>query len=99
MGLLWNQIIIKDTMGPAILSFVRRLSRGILKSVLWSFMVYKVVQSHWVVMLLVVVVFLRLCATYPKLLIVPQCISDEELALVSRFRMLGRFPVVVWRYM
>ncbi len=39
----------------------------------------------------------RVSATYPKLLVVPGSVSDEELLQVAKFRMLGRLPVVVWR--
>ncbi len=43
-------------------------------------------------------VMYRVCSTYPKLLIVPQAVSDEELVQGAKFRMMGRIPVVVWRY-
>ena len=39
----------------------------------------------------------RLCPTYPKLLIVPSCLSEEDLRAAGRFRALGRVPTVVWR--
>ena len=39
----------------------------------------------------------RLCATYPKLLVVPSSISDDELSTAAKFRMSGRIPAIVWR--
>jgi myotubularin-related protein 3/4 len=40
----------------------------------------------------------KLCSTYPKLLIVPACISDETLTAVSSFRSSRRIPAVVYRH-
>ena len=37
------------------------------------------------------------CGTYPKLLVVPHSVSDQELAEAAQFRMSGRIPVIVWR--
>ncbi|XP_056169075.1 phosphatidylinositol-3-phosphatase myotubularin-1-like [Syzygium oleosum] len=37
-----------------------------------------------------------LCQTYPFALIVPKCISDEEILQASNFRARGRLPVVTW---
>ena len=39
-----------------------------------------------------------LCSTYPRHLIVPWCMSDEELQQVAAFRSRGRLPAVVWRH-
>lgn len=41
----------------------------------------------------------KLCASYPKLLIVPACISDETLMAVSSFRSSRRIPAVVYRHL
>lgn len=41
----------------------------------------------------------KLCASYPKLLIVPACISDETLMSVSSFRSSRRIPAVVYRHL
>ena len=38
----------------------------------------------------------RLCNTYPKMLVVPRKISDDELVLVSHFRSGHRLPVMCW---
>ena len=38
----------------------------------------------------------RLCNTYPKVLVVPRKISDDELVLVSHFRSGHRLPVMCW---
>jgi hypothetical protein len=38
----------------------------------------------------------RVCNTYPKMLVVPGRISDEELALASNFRSGHRLPVMCW---
>lgn len=40
----------------------------------------------------------KLCASYPKFLIVPACISDETLTSVSSFRSSRRIPAVVYRH-
>lgn len=40
----------------------------------------------------------RLCGSYPPLLLIPACISDNTLEIVARFRSSRRVPVVVWRY-
>jgi myotubularin-related protein 3/4 len=40
----------------------------------------------------------KLCSTYPKLLVVPACISDDKLTSVSSFRSSRRIPVVTWRH-
>ncbi len=39
----------------------------------------------------------RVCLTYPKLLLVPGMISDEDLTTAAKFRMSGRLPVISWR--
>lgn len=38
----------------------------------------------------------RMCNTYPKMLVVPGRISDEELSLASNFRSGHRLPVMCW---
>ncbi|XP_064392671.1 myotubularin-related protein 4-like isoform X2 [Halichondria panicea] len=38
------------------------------------------------------------CLTYPKLLLVPGMISDEDLTTAAKFRMSGRLPVISWRH-
>jgi hypothetical protein len=38
----------------------------------------------------------RLCNTYPKVLVVPRKITDDELVLVSHFRSGHRLPVMCW---
>ncbi|XP_044740718.1 myotubularin-related protein 4 isoform X2 [Chrysoperla carnea] len=40
----------------------------------------------------------RLCPSYPPLLLVPACITDETLEMVARFRSSRRIPVIVWRH-
>lgn len=40
----------------------------------------------------------KLCSSYPKLLIVPACISDDTLTAVSCFRSSRRIPAVVYRH-
>ncbi|XP_069700991.1 phosphatidylinositol-3,5-bisphosphate 3-phosphatase MTMR3 isoform X2 [Periplaneta americana] len=40
----------------------------------------------------------RLCSSYPRLLLVPACISDETLESAARFRSARRVPAVVWRH-
>ncbi|CRK95414.1 CLUMA_CG008691, isoform A [Clunio marinus] len=40
----------------------------------------------------------KLCQSYPKMLIVPACISDEMLQNVSSFRSSRRIPAVTWRH-
>lgn len=40
----------------------------------------------------------KLCSSYPRLLIVPACISDETLTTVSCFRSSRRIPAVVYRH-
>ncbi|KAJ9581268.1 hypothetical protein L9F63_023540 [Diploptera punctata] len=40
----------------------------------------------------------RLCSSYPRLLLVPACITDETLESVARFRSARRVPAVVWRH-
>ena len=44
-----------------------------------------------------VMVLCRFCPSYPKLLIVPKSVPDEDLEEVAKFRVNGRIPVVVWR--
>ncbi|KAF8039145.1 hypothetical protein BT93_B1634 [Corymbia citriodora subsp. variegata] len=39
-----------------------------------------------------------LCQTYPFALIVPKCISDEEILQASNFRARGRLPVITWSH-
>ena len=39
----------------------------------------------------------RLCATYPKLFVVPAALSEEEIRSAARFRAMGRVPAIVWR--
>lgn len=41
----------------------------------------------------------KLCPSYPKLLVVPACISDETLMSVSSFRSSRRIPAVVYRHL
>lgn len=41
----------------------------------------------------------RLCPSYPRLLLVPACISDDTLESVARFRSARRIPAIVWRHM
>lgn len=38
----------------------------------------------------------KLCETYPKLLVVPQVVKDDELRQVAEFRTKHRLPVVAW---
>jgi myotubularin-related protein 3/4 len=40
----------------------------------------------------------KLCPTYPKLLVVPSSLTEEEIRSAAKFRALGRFPTVVWRH-
>lgn len=40
----------------------------------------------------------KLCSSYPPLLLVPSCITDETLDTVAKFRSSRRIPAVVWRY-
>lgn len=40
----------------------------------------------------------KLCPSYPPLILVPCCISDETLHNVSNFRGSRRLPAVVWRH-
>uniref|UniRef100_A0A182YAL2 Lateral signaling target protein 2 homolog n=1 Tax=Anopheles stephensi TaxID=30069 RepID=A0A182YAL2_ANOST len=40
----------------------------------------------------------KLCASYPRLLLVPACISDDTLQNVASFRSSRRIPAVVWRH-
>lgn len=40
----------------------------------------------------------KLCSSYPKMLIVPACISDDILQNVASFRSSRRIPAVVWRH-
>lgn len=40
----------------------------------------------------------KLCPSYPRLLLVPMCITDETLTNVASFRSARRIPVVVWRH-
>ena len=40
----------------------------------------------------------ELCPTYPESVIVPKCITDEQLKKIACFRSSKRFPVVVWRF-
>lgn len=40
----------------------------------------------------------KLCPSYPQLLLVPCCISDETLQNVANFRSSRRLPTVVWRH-
>lgn len=40
----------------------------------------------------------KLCPSYPELLLVPCCISDETLQNVASFRGSRRLPAVVWRH-
>lgn len=40
----------------------------------------------------------KLCPSYPRLLLVPCCISDETLTNVANFRSSRRIPAVVWRH-
>ncbi|KAI6188498.1 Phosphatidylinositol-3-phosphate phosphatase [Aphelenchoides besseyi] len=39
----------------------------------------------------------KICASYPKYLIVPKATSDQELAELKRGRFFDRFPTAVWR--
>lgn len=40
----------------------------------------------------------KLCSSYPRLLLVPMCITDENLTNVASFRSARRIPAVVWRH-
>lgn len=40
----------------------------------------------------------KLCPSYPRLLLVPMCITDETLTNVASFRSARRIPAVVWRH-
>lgn len=40
----------------------------------------------------------KLCPTYPRLILVPMCITDDTLVEVSAFRSARRIPAVVWRH-
>lgn len=40
----------------------------------------------------------KLCPTYPRLLLVPMCITDDILTEVAAFRSARRIPSVVWRH-
>lgn len=40
----------------------------------------------------------QLCPSYPRFLIVPAEISDDELKIVANFRYQYRLPVITWRY-
>lgn len=39
-----------------------------------------------------------LCETYPRLLVVPASVSDEDIKQVKQFRSKGRIPVPTWRH-
>ena len=39
----------------------------------------------------------RLCPTYPETVIVPKCMSDDQIKKIASFRSSKRFPAVVWR--
>ncbi|VDO13920.1 unnamed protein product [Brugia timori] len=43
-------------------------------------------------------IFFRLCATYPKSVIVPKDITDDELRRACAARNNARFPAAVWCY-
>lgn len=43
-------------------------------------------------------VLLRLCGTYPKSVIVPKDITDEELLSIHSARNNARFPTAAWRF-
>ncbi|CAF1135260.1 unnamed protein product, partial [Brachionus calyciflorus] len=38
----------------------------------------------------------KFCDTYPKLLVVPSCVKDEELKQIAEFRSKHRIPVLSW---
>lgn len=40
----------------------------------------------------------KLCPSYPRLILVPACITDETLNNVASFRSARRIPAVVWRH-
>ncbi|XP_053697624.1 myotubularin-related protein 3 isoform X2 [Sabethes cyaneus] len=40
----------------------------------------------------------KLCPSYPRMLLVPACISDDTLQNVASFRSSRRIPAVVWRH-
>lgn len=40
----------------------------------------------------------KLCPSYPRLLLVPSCISDDILTNVASFRSARRIPAIVWRH-
>lgn len=40
----------------------------------------------------------KLCPTYPRLILVPMCITDDILTEVSSFRSARRIPAIVWRH-
>ncbi|RHY42823.1 hypothetical protein DYB30_011514 [Aphanomyces astaci] len=40
----------------------------------------------------------RFSQTYPQLMVVPSCMTEEQLVHSARFRSRGRLPIVVWRH-
>lgn len=40
----------------------------------------------------------KLCVSYPRLLLVPSCISDDLLQNIATFRSSRRIPAIVWRH-
>lgn len=40
----------------------------------------------------------ELVPSYPRLLVVPACISDAQLGAIAKYRSSGRLPAVVWRH-
>lgn len=40
----------------------------------------------------------KLCPSYPRLLLVPRCISDDTLQNIASFRSSRRIPAVVWHH-
>ena len=40
----------------------------------------------------------ELVPSYPRLLVVPSCISDTQLGSIAKYRSSGRLPAVVWRH-
>jgi myotubularin-related protein 1/2 len=38
----------------------------------------------------------KLCSTYPKFIVVPRLITDDEVRLIAKFRSKGRMPAVVY---
>ena len=46
----------------------------------------------------IVLCLYRVCASYPRLHIVPKAVSDADIEAVAGFRASRRFPSIVWRF-